>query len=162
MIRPRRWRRCERSCAALLAGPAEVAARWSAACAEASDPGLDDADSARANSSNAGLRSRRLGPGLVTGYYEPELRGAERPSAEYPVPLYALPPDPALRQADRAAIEAGALAGQGLELAWVDDPVDAFFLQIQGSGRVRLPDGRVLRLGYAGGTTIPTTPSAAA
>ena len=51
---------------------------------------------------------------------------------------------------DRAAIEAGALAGLGLELAWVDDPVDAFFLHVQGSGRLRLHDGRLLRLGYAG------------
>ena len=51
---------------------------------------------------------------------------------------------------DRDAIMGGALAGRGLELAWVDDPADAFFLQVQGSGRVKLEDGRVLRLGYAG------------
>ncbi len=49
-----------------------------------------------------------------------------------------------------AEIEDGALAGRGLEIAWLEDPVEAFFLQVQGSGRVRLPDGRVLRLGYAG------------
>ncbi|MDT8266554.1 MltA domain-containing protein, partial [Roseomonas sp. DSM 102946] len=51
---------------------------------------------------------------------------------------------------DRAAIQNGALDGRGLELVWVDDPVEAFFLQIQGSGRVVLPDGKMLRLGYAG------------
>jgi membrane-bound lytic murein transglycosylase A len=56
---------------------------------------------------------------------------------------------------DRAAITAGALEGRGLELAWVDDPADAFFLQVQGSGRVTLPDGRVLRLGYAGWNGFP-------
>ena len=51
---------------------------------------------------------------------------------------------------DRAAIEAGALRGKGLELLWVDDPIGAFFLQIQGSGRVTLPDGKEVRVGYAG------------
>lgn len=51
---------------------------------------------------------------------------------------------------DRAAIEDGALAGQGLELAWAADPVAFFFLQIQGSGRLRLPDGSEMRIGYAG------------
>ena len=51
---------------------------------------------------------------------------------------------------DRAAIEDGALAGRGLEIAWAADPVDLFFLQIQGSGRLRLPDGSVMRIGYAG------------
>jgi membrane-bound lytic murein transglycosylase A len=51
---------------------------------------------------------------------------------------------------DRAAIAGGALDGRGLELLWVDDPVDAFILHIQGSGRVTLPDGAVVRLGYAG------------
>jgi membrane-bound lytic murein transglycosylase A len=51
---------------------------------------------------------------------------------------------------DRAAIEEGALAGRGLELGWAADPVDLFFVQIQGSGRLRLPDGSVMRIGYAG------------
>ena len=51
---------------------------------------------------------------------------------------------------DRTAIQEGALDGRGLELVWVDDPVDAFFLEIQGSGRVVLPDGSEMRLGYAG------------
>ncbi|WP_235907784.1 murein transglycosylase A [Siccirubricoccus phaeus] len=90
-----------------------------------------------------------MGRGLLTGYYEPELRGAEYPTGEYQVPLLGLPaPRPALP--DRGAIEEGALAGERLEIVFVDDPVDAFFLQIQGSGRVKLHDGQVLRLGYAG------------
>lgn len=50
----------------------------------------------------------------------------------------------------RAEIEAGALAGRNLELLWVDDRIDAFFLQIQGSGRVRMADGDLVRVGYAG------------
>lgn len=113
--------------------------------------------------------------GLFTGYYEPELRGALTRSALYSVPLYRRPPDlvsndPAAANAggdaqrragrlvqgrlepyhDRAAIEAGALAGQKLELLWVQDPIEAYFLQVQGSGRVKLDDGRIIRLGYAG------------
>ncbi len=99
------------------------------------------------------FRAFAAGAGLMTGYYEPELRGAEYPGGAFQVPLHALPPLPPVGETllpDRAAIEAGALAGKGLELAWVDDPVDAFFLHIQGSGRVRLHDGRLLRVGYAG------------
>ena len=97
------------------------------------------------------FRAFAAGTGLMTGYYEPELRGAEYPVGAFQVPLHAPPPSP-FEEAlpDRAAIEAGALAGRGLELVWVDDPVDAFFLHIQGSGRLRLHDGRTLRLGYAG------------
>lgn len=113
--------------------------------------------------------------GLFTGYYEPELRGAVRSDARYRVPIYGRPADLVAvdlgRFADdlkgrriagrlkgdelvpmenRAEIEAGALKGQGLELLWVDDAVDAFFLHVQGSGRIKLADGRVVRLGYAG------------
>ena len=58
---------------------------------------------------------------------------------------------------DRAAIDAGALAGRGLELAWAADPYAAFFLEIQGSGRLRLFDGSVLRVGYAGQNGLPYT-----
>ncbi len=113
--------------------------------------------------------------GLFTGYYEAELSGALRPHGAYRVPIYAPPRD--LVSADlgrfkpewkgqrivgrvaggrllpypsRAEIEQGALRDRGLELLWVDDPVDAFFLHVQGSGRVILEDGRVVRLGFAG------------
>ncbi len=90
---------------------------------------------------------------LFTGYFEPELEGALAPDARFRYPIYARPPG--LPQNgpwhSRAEIEAGLLAGQGLELAWLENPVDVFFLQVQGSGRIRLPDGGVLRLGYAAG-----------
>lgn len=86
-------------------------------------------------------------PALITGYYEPELQASLRPGAPFLHPLYRLPADPG---ASHAQIAAGALAGQGLEIAWAADPVDVFFLHVQGSGRLRLPDGSVLRLGYAG------------
>lgn len=85
---------------------------------------------------------------LITGYYEPLLDGSRVPDAAHRYPLYRLPPDPT--RFDRAEIDAGALAGQGLELLWVSDPVDAFFLHVQGSGRVRLPDGEIIRAGFAG------------
>ena len=113
--------------------------------------------------------------GLFTGYYEPELRGCLSPRPGCTVPLYRLPEDVisvdlgAFRSSlsgetlvgrlsgatlvpyhDRGEIDAGALAGRGLELLWVEDRVEAFFLQIQGSGRVILDDGRMVRIGYAG------------
>ena len=89
--------------------------------------------------------------GLFTGYYEIELNGSRRPHGRYQTPIYRKPPDPGLgRQYTRAEIEDGALTGQDLELLWVDDPIDAFFLQIQGSGRVRLGRGGSLRVGYDG------------
>ena len=88
----------------------------------------------------------------MTAYFEPELRGSLTQTGLYQHPLYRLPPDiPGQRRyLDRAAIDDGALKGKGLELVWLDDPVEAFFLHIQGSGRIRLPDGKVLRVGYAG------------
>lgn len=117
----------------------------------------------------------RDGPeGLFTGYYEPELRGALAPDARFRVPLYGTPDDLVLadlgefrgewrgqrlagRVVDgrlhpyqtRAEIEAGGLGAHASPLVWVDDADDAFFLAIQGSGRVALPDGRIVRLGYA-------------
>ncbi|QQP89444.1 murein transglycosylase A [Skermanella sp. TT6] len=113
--------------------------------------------------------------GLFTGYYEAELRGSALPGGRYSVPLYRKPADLVMvdlgefRDAmkgeriagrvvdgrlrpyeDRAKIEGGALKGRGLEMVWVDDPVDAFFLHIQGSGRVVMEDGSTVRVGYDG------------
>lgn len=112
--------------------------------------------------------------GLFTGYYEPLLQGSRKRSDRYRVPLYIRPPDLVMVDLgdfreelkgqriagrveegdlvpypDRKAIEEGALSGRELELVWVDDAVDAFFLQIQGSGRVRLDGGSEMRVGYA-------------
>ena len=92
-------------------------------------------------------------PALFTGYFEPELDGALRPSSRYKYPLYREPhiakvSNPWLT---RREIETGDfMRGKRLEIAWVDDPVELFFLQIQGSGRIRLPDGGLLRVGYGG------------
>ncbi len=112
--------------------------------------------------------------GLVTGYYEPLLAGSRAPSPRFPVPVYGVPDDlldidltslhPELKDLrlrgrvdgrrvvpywSRADIEAGRAPVKGRALAFVDDPVDAFFLQIQGSGRIALDDGGTLRVGYA-------------
>lgn len=91
-------------------------------------------------------------PALFTGYYEPELDGSLTRTPRFAWPIYARPPElsDGVPFLSRAQIEAGALRGRGLELAWLDDPVEVYFLQVQGSGRIRLPDGRVMRVGYAG------------
>ncbi|SMY07202.1 murein transglycosylase A [Flavimaricola marinus] len=90
-------------------------------------------------------------PALFTGYFEPELPGSRSPDARFRYPLYAVPSDmPEGPWLTRQEIDEGALAGQGLEIAWLEDPVDLFFLQVQGSGRVRLSDGSMLRVGYGG------------
>lgn len=120
--------------------------------------------------------------GLFTGYYAPIVKGSLKRDAHYHVPLYRMPPElvmvdlglfrPGLKGeriagkvegnrlvpfATRADITAGALAGRGLEIMWLADAVDAFFLEIQGSGLVRLPDGRLVRLGFAGQNGHPYT-----
>ena len=86
---------------------------------------------------------------FVTGYHEPTLAARRTPDATFRFPLYRMPttggPLPT-----RAEIDDGALAGRGLELFWTDDPVELFFLQVQGSGRLRLDDGSVVRVSYAG------------
>jgi membrane-bound lytic murein transglycosylase A len=91
-------------------------------------------------------------PALFTGYFEPELDGSPVRTGRFKYPIYRRPPE--LRDGEvyhtRAAIESGAIAGRGLELAWLDDPVDVYFLQVQGSGRIRMTDGTVIRVGYAG------------
>jgi len=92
-------------------------------------------------------------PGLFTGYFEPELNGSPTPTPVYRYPLYRKPPEVPDGQAwlTRTEIEeTGVLDGRGLEIAWIDNPVDVFFLQIQGSGRVKFPDGTGLRVGYGG------------
>jgi membrane-bound lytic murein transglycosylase A len=91
-------------------------------------------------------------PALFTGYYEPELNGSLIRSPRFAYPIYRRPPELKDGQVyhDRATLESGVLRGRGLEIAWLEDPVEVYFLHIQGSGRVRLPDGRQIRVGYAG------------
>ncbi|MGO4914619.1 murein transglycosylase A [Pseudogemmobacter sp. W21_MBD1_M6] len=97
-------------------------------------------------------------PALFTGYFEPELTGSLTQTPRFRYPLYRKPPEANSTSPwlSRAEIEqSDALSGRGLEIVWVDDPVDVFFLQIQGSGRVRLQDGQSLRVGYGGANGQP-------
>ncbi|OWJ69978.1 murein transglycosylase [Haematobacter massiliensis] len=91
------------------------------------------------------------GDWMFTGYYEPELPARSQPDARFRHPVYRLPEG--LPQSrpwfSRAEITAGDML-RGQEIAWLDDPLEAFLLQVQGSGRLVLEDGRVLRLGYGG------------
>lgn len=88
---------------------------------------------------------------LFTGYFEPELDGSLTRTGRFRHPVYRVPPEivDGTRWLSRAEIEtSGILENRGLEIAWVDDAVELFFLQIQGSGRIRLTDGSVIRVGY--------------
>ncbi len=120
--------------------------------------------------------------GLFTGYYEPELNGSWKPDGRFNVPLYSLPKDVVAANLgefddkwagehiagrmldgrfapyfDRGEIEDGALQGRQLEILWTDNAIDAFFMHIQGSGRIKLPDGTHVRLGYGGRNGRPYT-----
>ncbi|MCX8102655.1 MAG: MltA domain-containing protein [Geminicoccaceae bacterium] len=152
-------------------------ADWQAICAALSAPFADAAGARRALEERfrPWLATDRGGSeGLFTGYFEPLLEGALAPDPVYRYPLYGRPEDlvtvelgrfdPSLEgrriagrvergrlvpYPTRAEIDGGALAGRGLELAWVADPVALFFLHVQGSGRIRLAEGGELRVGYA-------------
>ena len=148
---------------------------WQPACTAAAN--WSDGDALRFFATQ--FETVRIGDGkaFATGYFEPEILGSRTRIPGYDTPVYAVPADlvrawPADTLAsertgnpplgrydetgafvpyfDRAAIDAGALAGRGLEIAWVADPIEFFFLQIQGSGLLRLPDGSRMRIGYAG------------
>lgn len=98
------------------------------------------------------------GEALFTGYFEPELNGSRFPTPRFRYPLYRMPPEAKTQNpwlTRRQILTSGVLQNRGLEIAWVDDPVELFFLQIQGSGRIRLPDGRSVRVGYGGSNGQP-------
>ena len=123
------------------------------------------------------------GSGFLTGYFEPELMGSLAPHPDYPVPVLARPPElvtvpqggvppvqinPSLQSymetphgpvpaPGRADIEDGYFAGRGLEIAWLRDRVDLFFMHVQGSARLRLPGDGTARLVYAGRNGHPYT-----
>lgn len=114
--------------------------------------------------------------GFFTGYYETEVEGSRTATSEFNVPLYRKPANLIMPKNgkgtparligrkkvtpyyDRTEIENGVLAGRNLEICWVKNPVDAFFAQIQGSTRVKLDDGKLLRLNYDAHNGLPYTP----
>jgi membrane-bound lytic murein transglycosylase A len=153
-------------------GPAALAAAgragdWRPACRALAEIHTDDA-TARAYFERwfrpVQVTAIDGGDGLFTAYYEPELRGARRPGGRYTVPLYGRPADLVVRPDNsvgrmaggrfepypsRAEIDAGAVQPPPPVLLWLDDPVDAYVLQVQGSGRVQLAEGGSTRVGVA-------------
>ncbi|MBT8415265.1 MAG: MltA domain-containing protein [Boseongicola sp.] len=127
----------------------DIGAEWDVVC-----DGARSGGSAKAFFETA-FRPVLIGDGeaLFTGYYEPELRGSRRQGGAYQFPLHRLPEEVprGKKWLTREEIEtSGVLADRALEIVWLTDPVEKFFLQIQGSGRVRLDDGSVVRVGFGG------------
>ncbi|MGB3793776.1 MAG: murein transglycosylase A, partial [Sphingopyxis granuli] len=144
---------------------------WTESCQAAA--GWPDRDAGNFFSRYFGTVQVGAGTAFVTGYFEPEIAASRDRRPGYDVPIYRRPPDlidvdlglfsDALQGRkirgrvdgnafvpyyDRTAIERGALGGRGLEIAWAADAAEFFFLQVQGSGRLRLPDGSIMRIGY--------------
>jgi len=168
------WPALKQSCEKLAARDAA----WQDICNDVEALGMPSDETARAFFENhfvphrvAGQRGRK---GLITGYYEPLLNGSLERTKRFRYPLYRRPPNlltidlgdvyPELKGKrvrgrlqgtrvvpyfSRAEIDNDEPPLAGHELAWVDDPVSLFFLHIQGSGRLQLPDGRILAVGYA-------------
>ena len=84
----------------------------------------------------------------LTAYYEPEIEASFERNEKFKQPIYALPETGWAHQS-RREIDAGGLAGKGLEIAWIATPVENFLMQVQGCGRLRMPGGGILRVGYA-------------
>jgi membrane-bound lytic murein transglycosylase A len=171
-----------RSCPALTASPGD----WQAACEAAAKVPRGDRAAARrffeTNFRPWSARNHRIPVGLFTGYYEAFLQGSRTRRGKFTVPIYSRPPElvtvdlgrfrdslkgqriagrevkgQLLPYPDRKAIDEGALAGRKLEIAWVSDPVGAFFLEVQGSGRIHLEDAHEIRVGYAAQNGQPYT-----
>ena len=135
-------------------GKAGRVADWQPACAAAAKLHPGDGDEARQYFENwfqpVALRDRDGQEGLFTGYYETELNGSWTRTPRFSTPIYRMPPPGRRALPTRAQVAKGVLARHGLELMWVDDPVDAFIMEIQGSGRVHMTDGSVVGINYAG------------
>jgi len=168
------WHALQQSCHAF-----RFKTKWQAVCAAAAQ--VDESDSAaqRAFYETWFTPYQIFNPdgsdhGLITGYYEPLLKGSRHMSERFRYPIYAPPDDllevdlsdayPQLKGLrlrgrlagnkvvpyfNRAEIDAGTSTLQGHEIFWVENAVDLFFLQIQGSGRIELEDGRRIKIGYA-------------
>ncbi len=174
------WPAFMQSCNALKARP-----HWQDVCVRAAQVDRNDGAAQRAFYQEWFVPYQVFNPdgseqGMITGYYEPLLKGSRVKTARFRYPLYGVPDDlleidlgdayPQLKGQrlrgrvegrrvvpyySRAQIDAGTPGLQGRELFWVDDAVDLFFLQIQGSGRIELPDGSVVKVGYADQNGLP-------
>ena len=163
------------------------AGQWGPVCAAAKDvPPADDAAARaffQARLQPYLVTQAGQATATVTGYFEPEVTGDTSPEGPYRTPLLGLPPDlvtfnlglfdpdkpgtiavgrvenqQIVPYYDRFEIENGALDPASLAIAWVADPVDAYFLQVEGSGRINLPDGSVMRVTFAGKNGRPYVP----
>jgi len=160
------WPAWLKSCDALRKRAGEV--NWRQVCAQAGSVSAQDTSAIRKYfetyfqayeiRNNSGSET-----GLITGYYEPLMNGSQTRTSTYSVPLYAYPkvwrnskPNPGPTRAE--LMSSGVLNGS--EIAWVQDPVEAASMQIQGSGKIRLEDGRILQLGFAGTNEQPFKSSA--
>lgn len=177
------WMAFRRSCTRIVAGGTHPLAD---VCRKAlSEPDTLDDAAARTFFERHFAPHRVVGVhkgGFLTGYFEPELQGSRVRTDAFTVPVYTRPDDLTLRAPDaerakfndtvtgfrntpageapywtRAEIEEGALAGRGLELLYLADPVEAFIMHVQGSALIALPDGSHVRLGYAAKNGHPYT-----
>jgi len=153
------------SCNAMMRRPAGYTTRtgevvgndaaWRRVCADAQlQPVLNDAEARRFFETRFWpyrVWTEREPLGHMTGYYLPLLQGSLTPDAQFRIPVYGVPSGYVKGQQlpERAAIEAGALAGTAPVLLYVEDPVMLFFVHIQGSGKVQLRDGRIVTIQYA-------------
>ena len=174
------WPAFLQSCNALKAKP-----HWQEVCASAAQVDQNDGAAQRAFYEEWFVPYQLFNPdgtdqGIITGYYEPLLKGSRTRTDRFRYPLYGVPDDlleidlgdayPQLKGQHlrgrldgkrvvpyytRAQIDAGTMSLQGRELFWVDNAVELFFLQIQGSGRIELPDGSVVKVGYADQNGLP-------
>jgi membrane-bound lytic murein transglycosylase A len=134
---------------------------WRPLCHDAAALSAGNDDAARrffeANFTPVLVGSKGASTGLFTGYWEVEIDGSRTQGGPYQIPIYRQPQDLVAGKPylDRAAIEDGALAGKGLEVMWLKSPDDLFVLQMQGPGRIRLPDGSAVRLVYEANNNQP-------
>ncbi|HUW79912.1 MAG TPA: MltA domain-containing protein [Acidocella sp.] len=131
---------------------------WQNACQGAKDVAPGDTAAARQFFKDYFIAYRIDGNALITGYFEPEHPGSKNYAPGYTVPIYAKPFDAKLANLPRAAIDDNALYRKAPVTAYLTNPVDAFMLQIQGAGRIRLPNGSTLRVGFDGQNGEPYTP----
>jgi membrane-bound lytic murein transglycosylase A len=134
------------------------AGQWQNSCNGAETVAPGDSSAARTFFENYFVAYEINGQALITGYFEPEYPGSKNYAPGFTVPLYARPADPALANLPRAAIDTNALYRKTPVTAYLSSPVNAFMLQIQGSGRILLPNGQTLRVGFDGQNGQPYTP----
>ena len=168
------WPALLQSCRMLKAKP-----HWQDVCTRAEQLGAEDSVALHAFYKEWFTPYQVFNPdgseqGMITGYYEPKLYGSRSKTTRFRYPLYAVPDDllqidlgeayPQLKDLrlrgrlqgkrvvpyyNRAEIDAGASSLKWRELFWVENAVELFFLQVQGSGRIELPDGKLVKIGYA-------------